>query len=147
MSRFNPLRRLGVPAGGLARAQSRERRKIAARPARAYLLAKIREPACRDGGPHAVHELLVIGEIDRGNQHRGEDLVRLDEMVQIGARVIARRGASAFGIERARTLGMARVLEIDGAKAAESQAMAAVARRQHAIEHVDATRYGLEQIL
>ena len=66
--------------------------------------------------------------------------------MQIGARKIPRRRATTLRVERLGIVGMARVLDVDRAEAGESNAVAAIARRQHTIEHVDAASDGFEEI-
>src|SRR5262249_30642503 len=64
----------------------------------------------RNRRAHPCHQLLVIGEIDRREQDRAEHFVGSDEMMQIGAREIARRCAGSRRVDRARILRVARVL-------------------------------------
>ena len=44
-----------------------------------------------DGLAQAAHQVLVVPEIVPGQQHGGQDLVRLDQVVEVGAAVVARR--------------------------------------------------------
>src|SRR5690606_33639357 len=81
-----------------------------------------------------------------GEQHRAEQLARLDEVVQIRAGILACRGARASLVERPRILGMTRVAQIDPAGPCERLPMPAGACRHHAIEHVDAAPYGLDEV-
>ena len=71
----------------------------------------------------------------------------LHQMMQIGARIVARRRPCAFLVERPRIVGVAGVAQIDLAEAGERHAVAPVAGRHHAVEHVDAARHRLQQIL
>ena len=48
-----------------------------------------------------------------GEQHLAEDLVRLDQVVQVGARIVAAGRAVAVRIERRVVLGEAGVLQVD----------------------------------
>ena len=41
---------------------------------------------------------------------------------------------------------MVRILDVDGAEPGKGEAVAAVAGRQHAIEHVDAARDGFQKV-
>ena len=43
-----------------------QRLKVAARPTFLRRRLELGEPACGDGRPHAGHESLVIGQVDRG---------------------------------------------------------------------------------
>ena len=90
---------------------------------------------------------MVIGEVDRREQDRAEHLVGLDEVVEIGARIVARGGAGTRLVDRARVVGVARVLEVDRPEAGEGEPVPAVARRQDAVEHVDAACHRLDDVL
>ena len=68
-------------------------------------------------------------------------------MMQVGARIGARRRVGARLVERARVVAVARVVEVDRAEARERRAVAAVTGRQHAVEHIDAALDRLEQIV
>ena len=60
-------------------------------------------------------------------------------MAQVGARVAsAARAAAALGVDGARVVAVARLLDDQRAAPRERLAVARVARRQHAVEHVDA---------
>src|SRR5438128_9400359 len=85
------------------------------------------------------HQFLVIVQVYRCEQDSAEHLVGSDEMMQIGARKIARRSAGARFIDRSPVLRVARVLEIDRPEPGEREPMAAVAGRQYEVEHVDPT--------
>ena len=95
-----------------------------------------------DGGAHLRHQRLVIMDIAPAHQHRSQHLSRLDEMMEIGARIIARGRTGAVRIERTLVGRMPRILEIDLAISREGKTVASVPRRHHAIEHVDAARNG-----
>ena len=90
-----------------------QRRYIAPLPALACRGTERRKAPLADRGAHAGHQFLIVGEIDLRQQHGAEHLVGADEMMQIGARIIARRRARALLVERARVLGMARIAQID----------------------------------
>ena len=86
---------------------SASRRYIALFPCFACRRAEIGERAGADRGTHAHHQLLVISNIDLRQQHGAEHLVGAGEMMQVGARIGARRGVAAVRIERARVGGVA----------------------------------------
>src|SRR3954466_11532021 len=71
-------------------------------PAFPGLRAEILEAACRDRLAHAAHQVLVIMQVDAGEQHPAQDLIRLDQVMQIGAGIIPRRRAIAVRVERTR---------------------------------------------
>src|SRR6185312_12459685 len=59
-------------------------------------------------------------------------------MVEIGAAILSAGTATAFGIEWARITGMARIAQIDRAAPGEALGGSSRARRQHAVEEIDA---------
>ncbi len=67
-------------------------------------------------------------------------------MVQVGARIIARRRTRALRIERRRIVRVHRVAQVDRPAPRIGEPVPPVARRQHAIEHVDAAPHGLDQV-
>src|SRR2546426_12171211 len=68
-------------------------------------------------------------------------------MAEIGAREAAARVAEAFGVERRAVPGVPGLLEREGTVGREGLAVARVARRQHAVEHVHTARDRLDEIL
>src|ERR1043166_4713012 len=73
---------------------------VAGSPSRLRLCGEVMKTPRADCRAHGRHQLLVIGEIDRGEHHGAEHLVRLDEVVQVGARIVARGRAWTLLIER-----------------------------------------------
>jgi len=68
-------------------------------------------------------------------------------MVEIGARIVSGGRAIAFRVEGAWIFGMAGVAQIDLAAPGIGQAMASGPRRHHAIEHIDAARHGMQNVV
>src|SRR5262249_56905759 len=64
-----------------------------------------------------------------------------------GGGIVGGGGAGTRLVDRARVVGVARILEIDRPEAGEGEPVAAVARRQDAVEHVDAACYRLDEVL
>lgn len=64
---------------------------------------------------------------DLAQQHGAQNLVRLDEVMQVRARIVPRRVATALLVERAGIGGVAGIAQIDRAEAEIGEAMAAVA--------------------
>src|SRR5262249_58571080 len=108
-SASNPIERRARD-GGWARLS---RGHVSACPAWAGRRAELRESSSRDRRTHARHQLLVIAEVDGGQQDRAEHLVRLHQVMEIGAGIVARRGTGALFVERARIAGMTGVPEVD----------------------------------
>src|ERR1700728_2224631 len=96
----------------------------------------------RYGSPRPRHQVLVVEQINDRQQRTAKRFAGFEQVMQIGTREIARGRAAALGIERARIAGVLRILDVDGAETGESKAVAAVAGRQDAIEHVDAAANG-----
>src|SRR5215468_4297702 len=99
-----------------------------------------------DRSSRAGGEILVVEQIDDRQEGPAERLIGLEQMVQVSAGKIARRGTAALRIERARIVGMPCILDIDRAEAGKGEPMAAVARGQNAIEHIDAMADRIENI-
>src|SRR5258706_3605452 len=68
------------------------------------------------------------------------------EMPQIGARMRAASVTAALRIDCSSVLGKPRVLDIDATLAGEQLAVAGVAGRHDAVEHVDTARHTLHEI-
>ena len=81
-------------------------------------------------------------QIVPGHQHRAEDLAGPHQMVKIGAAVTAACRTGTGRVERRRVVGVPGVPDVDLAVRGERLAVAAGARREHAVEHVDAGRHG-----
>ena len=82
----------------------------------------------------------------RRQEHQPQDFIGFEQVMQIGAGMVLTGRASAIRVQRARVAAMARVANIDHAPAGEGLAGTARARRQDAIEHVDAARHRAIQI-
>src|SRR5712691_6111449 len=96
--------------------------------------------------PNPPHGVKVKVEVMQRVKGCRVHLAGEEEMPQIRARGGAAGVAVACRIRRAVVLGVARVLDVDAALAGEELAVPAVARRQDAVEHVDAARHRLDQI-
>ena len=90
-----------------------QRRNIAPGPAHLRLGGEILEPLCFDRSADAGHQVLVVAQIVPGDQHHAQDLVGADQVVQIGAGIVARGRAAAFLVERPVVLGVAGVPQVD----------------------------------
>src|SRR3954447_3073480 len=69
-----------------------------------------------------------------------------EEVPEIRARVMPARVAVAGRIDRSSVLGVARIGDVEPPLACEQLAVPRVARRQHAVEEIDAARYGFHDI-
>src|SRR5262244_662372 len=129
---------------------SRPLRSAAFRPLAAGLAEggeTVLEASPRDCLAQLAHESLVVVQVVQGVEPRAEDLVDLLQMVQV-APGKTRAGVAAAGlVERPRVVAVARVADLDVAEAGEEPAVPRVARRQHAVEHVDPGRHGLGDVL
>src|SRR5580658_10239284 len=103
--------------------------------ARAYRLAR------------AGHELAIEVKVVKREETEDEDLPRHEEVAEVSPRVpVAARLARARRVERELVVLPARLLQDDLPAPREGLSVPCVARRQRAIEHVDAVLDGLEQI-
>ena len=67
--------------------------------------------------------------------------------MQVGARIVPARGTGAVLVQRARIVGMARVLEVDLSAPGPGLPGPAGARGQHAIHHVDAALHRTDDVV
>src|SRR5205085_9517836 len=95
------------------------RRKVASLPSGFGLRTECGESCVCDSVAHACHQLMVVGEINHGENCSAEHFTALAEVVQVGARIGARGRTWALLVKRARVLGVARVLERDRAETGE----------------------------
>ncbi len=105
------------------------------------------ERAGDDGFAQFAHQHLVVVQVVDRVELRTENLADAVQMMQVGAREIAAGIARAGFVERARIVLVLRVLDLDVAEARKQVAVARVARRHHAVEHVDAGLHAVYQIL
>src|SRR5687768_11688451 len=87
--------------------------------------------------PDSPHGVKVKAEIMQRVKGARAHLAGHEDVPEISARVGAARVAAAGRIEGAIVLGVAGVADVDPPFAREELAVAGVARRQHAVEHVD----------
>ena len=81
----------------------------------------------------------------RGNL-AAKGFVSFDEVVDVGFGVAVVDGGISVGVKRTEVAGPLRVAEVDGSLAGKYLAVAAVAGRHHAVEHIDAQSDGLENV-
>src|SRR5207245_1704361 len=79
-------------------------------------------------------------------QSMREELAGHEEVPEVGAREAAARVALAIGVERGAVARVPSLFERDGAVDREGLAVARVARREHAVEYVDAARDRLDEV-
>src|SRR6185295_4296510 len=100
-----------------------------------------------DAGAQPAHELEVVMQVVDGVEARAEDLVAAIEMAQVGAREIATGVAGAGRIERPRVGVVGGVADVHHALRGEQVTVARMARRHHAVEHVDTAQHGCDDVL
>ena len=71
-----------------------------------------------------------------GQQHARDDLLRFENVVQIGPRIPRAAGAGAILVQGARIVLMPRVLDVNLPPACPCLPRAAGPRRQHAVHHI-----------
>src|SRR5450759_52851 len=84
-----------------------------------------------------THQLLVVMQVVDGVEARAEYLVEAVQMVQVSTGEVAAGVAGAQPVQRAPVKPVLRDLDLDVAKPGEQHAIARIARRHHAVEHVD----------
>ena len=107
---------------------------------------EIRKNTRFDRGADFAHQLLVVMQVVDGIEARTEYLVEAVQMVQVGAGEVAAGVAGALLVQRTHVHPVLRILDLDVAEAGEQHAVARIARRHHAVEHVDALRDRLHDV-
>ena len=97
-------------------------------------------------GAGLANEPEVEGEVVDGANLQGEQLLRLIEVVEIGACVGLVDVACAAGVDGREVVGPLGVAHVERALGGEEHGVAAVARRHDAVEHVDAEADGFEDV-
>ena len=110
------------------------------------LLVERGERVVQDALPDLAHQPVVEVQVVLPQQLPAQRLVRLRQVVEIGARVVPAGRAGAGRVE-----GLVRMLvdtpaELEVPPRGEHPAALAEGRRQDAVEHVDTAVHGLEQI-
>src|SRR6185503_6195909 len=97
-----------------------------------------RQRVVADRLPQFGGERQIVMQVVNGVEPRPEDFIRSLQMMKVGSAEVAAGVAVAALIERIRVGAVAGVAYLDVAVARVQPAVAGIARRQHAIEHVDA---------
>src|SRR5579859_1225628 len=100
-----------------------------------------------DSVPNPAHQVKVKVEVMETHQRSGGHFLRHVEMAQVGARKVRAGVAAAPGIRWLPVLGIARVLDDEDAVPRQQLPVPRVSSRQHAIEHVDAARNALDEVV
>src|SRR6266513_3714211 len=106
-----------------------------------------REASLLDRRAQLAHQLLVVVEVVKRVEPGAQNLVRLLQVMEVGAREMPAGVAGAALVQGGGVVTVARVADLDVAAAREQPAVARVARRQHAVEHVDACADRLDDVL
>src|SRR5690606_14396797 len=93
-----------------------------------------------------LHGVKVKVQIMHRVQCRGAHFPGKEQVAQVGAGVTAAGRAAALGVGRQRVARVLCVPDHDRTAAREQLAVARVARREHAVEHIDAARNALDQV-
>src|SRR5712691_8605233 len=104
-------------------------------------------PTRLDGGAQPGHEVSVEREVVQGVQPKREQLLRGEEVAQVGACERPAGVAAAPGVGGTRVAGVPRRLDLQPPPSREKQAVARDAGGQHAVEQVDACHPAAEEVL
>src|ERR1700677_713070 len=105
-------------------------------------------PAARlNGGANLGKQRIIVSQVVPGQERWPEHFVGIEQMMQVRPAELPAHRALAIRLERGRIAAMASVAQPQGAGAGEGEGVAAVARRQDAIEHVNAAIDGLHDVL
>ena len=112
----------------------------------APLLVQRGERVVQDALPDLAHEPVVEVQVVLAEQVPAQRLVRLRQVVEIGARVVLAGRAGAAGVQRLVRVLVHAAAELQVAPRGEDAAALAEGRRQDAVEHVEPAVHGLEQV-
>src|SRR5471032_3389824 len=73
----------------------------------------VAECAALDTRPQAAHYVLIIVEIVPGEQHRAQNLLAANEVMQVGTAVVRARRAGAMLVDRPRIVAMTGVAQVE----------------------------------
>src|SRR6185436_15007490 len=96
------------------------------------------EAAFEDGRTHVGQEPQIEGQIVQRQEAVDQELARREQVAQIGPGEEPAGLATAFGVERCSVAGEPRIADGDGPIMGERLAIARIARRHDAVEHVHA---------
>ena len=71
--------------------------------------------SCRNCIPHTLHDLLEIVHVVPSQKHSSDHLIGAEDMMQIGARLVAAGWTGAVFVQRPRIVSMSRMLDVYGA--------------------------------
>src|SRR6185436_16233887 len=100
-----------------------------------------------DAGSQAAHQLEVIVQVVDGIESRTQDFIASIEVTQVGTGEIPAGVAGARRVEGTGVRLVGGIADVDHALRGEQVPVARVARRHHAVEHVDATQHRGDDVL
>src|SRR4249919_1049058 len=101
-----------------------------------------------DRRPHVRHQRFVVPQVVQCAEDRRQHLVAAIQVPQVRAAVAVAAGvATAPFLDRTQVRPVLCVADADDARPGEEVPVARVARRHHAVEHVDTARHRLDQVL
>ena len=118
-------------------------------PARPVLPEPLRERRERPGIERLArlsHQVHVVVQVVDAREHRAEHFAATVEVVQVSAREVLAGVARTAHVGRRLIRFVARVAQLEVTEAREQVAVARIARRHHAIEHVDAGLHAFDQV-
>ena len=95
--------------------------------------------ACHDVVVRLVDQVEVEGDVVDTSQCEPRDLLRLKEVVEVGAGVAVVSRCGALGVYRLVTVAPLGIVYVDGALPGEELTIAGVACGHDAVKHVDST--------
>ena len=107
---------------------------------------EIEKVITQDGISHLLHQPMIERQIVDGQEMPAQDLVGLDEMVQVGARVVPASLTAAMGVDRPLRKLMHGSAQLNLPLRGENDAALRELGGDDAVEHVDAAMNGFQQI-
>ena len=109
------------------------------------ILAELAERAVEDGLAHIPHELQQEVQVVDADQAVCQEFFGLEEMADIGARIVAARITLTTFFNGMEIVGILGVAHGQAARMGHGHAVAGNARREDAVKHIDAAGDAFEQ--
>src|SRR5690606_12842298 len=100
------------------------------------LLPPGRKTLLLNGITHLLHDLQIEMQIVQGIQTRAGNFIGTLQMMQVATREMLASMAGAAGVQRAGVIAVAGIAYLDVAVTGKQPAIARIAGRHHAVEHV-----------
>src|SRR5262249_2744313 len=109
--------------------------------------AKVGEASLSNGLPCLGQQPAIERYIVQRQKRRPQHLVGQEKMMEVGPAEMAAWITRAIGLQRRRNSLVDRIADTERSGGGERRGIAAVARRQHTVEHVNSAADGMQDVL